>query len=529
MYATPTLTLTLTKILKDLLGLFICLTILRLMDKIRSYNILNLKDDIMSSGYHLIRNLSIVKNILQKEQTKLEAEFDKDLKSRSRILGTLNTKLPKKGLKHEEILALMNDCTKGENVKWEEGRISGAVYHGRHEHIELLNKAFGLYSISNPLHPDIWPSVMKFESEIIRMTASMVDGGLDSVCGCTTSGGTESIILAIKAHRDYYRERFNIQAPEMIVASSAHAAVDKACDLMGIKLVKLPCDPKTYRVDVGSFWRNITPNTIMMYSSAPSYPYGSIDPVRDLSALAVQFGIGLHVDLCLGGFILPFAKKLGYNIPDFDFSLPGVTSMSLDTHKYGYALKGSSVVLYRNKEYRHAQYFCYADWTGGMYTTPTIAGSRSGGLIAQCWASMMALGEDSYMEHTKDIMEVARTIADAVRKIDGLVLTGEVDAMIVCFDGAPGVNIYKVGDCMSKRGWSLNALQKPACLHICCTVTHVGKTDEFIKDLKDSVQEVLSNPGMKGGNAAIYGMTSALPSGPVNELLKVYNDVVLKV
>lgn len=203
--------------------------------------------------------------------------------------------------------------------------------------------------------------------------------------------------------------------------------------------------------------------------------------------------------------------------------------MSLDTHKYGYALKGTSVVLYRTKELRHSQYFCYADWTGGMYTTPTIAGSRSGGLIAQCWASMMSIGEEGYMQHTKDIMEVTRTIANGVSKIKGIKLCCPAEAMVVCFDGESGVNIYSVGDKMSKKGWSLNSLQNPASIHICCTVTHVGRESAFLKDLEDSVKEVLENPSLTEGNAAIYGMTSALPVGPVNELLKVYNDVVLKV
>jgi glutamate/tyrosine decarboxylase-like PLP-dependent enzyme len=211
----------------------------------------------------------------------------------------------------------------------------------------------------------------------------------------------------------------------MIVATSAHAAVDKACDLMNIKLIKLEPDPVTFRMDLQALVRNITPNTIMTYASAPSYPHGAIDPVQQMSDIAVRYGIGLHVDCCLGGFVLPFAKKLGYNIPDFDFGLPGVSSMSLDTHKYGYALKGTSVCLYRNKELRHAQYFCYAEWTGGMYTTPTIAGSRSGGLIAQCWASMMSLGEEAYLQHTKEIMHVCQTIAKGVASISGIALLGK--------------------------------------------------------------------------------------------------------
>eukprot|EP00597_Dinobryon_sp_UTEXLB2267_P004357 CAMPEP_0170076044 /NCGR_PEP_ID=MMETSP0019_2-20121128/13082_1 /TAXON_ID=98059 /ORGANISM="Dinobryon sp., Strain UTEXLB2267" /LENGTH=501 /DNA_ID=CAMNT_0010287421 /DNA_START=333 /DNA_END=1838 /DNA_ORIENTATION=+ len=486
---------------------------------------------ITTSLYNIFKKSSFMMNLIKKEQSKIEESFDKELKVKSRSIATSITCLPNKGIDHKDILDLMVKATKTENVPWETGRVSGAVYHGQHEHIHLLNAAFGMYSISNPLHPDIWPSVMKFESEIIAMTAALVsDADVSPVFGSTTSGGTESIILAIKAHRDFYREHYNIDRPEMVVGVSAHAAVDKACDMLGIKLIKVVLDPVSFSIDLTALKRALTPNTIMMYASAPSYPHGAIDPVRAMGRIAVERGIGLHVDCCLGGFILPFAKMLRKNnIPDFDFRVPGVSSMSMDTHKYGYALKGASVVLYKSKELRHSQYFCYADWTGGMYTTPTIAGSRSGGLIAQCWASLMALGREGYLRHAEQVLQVAANIKEGVQRVQGLTLLGPADAMIVCFTGKDGLNIYSVGDNMSKKGWCLNALQQPPCLHICCTVTHVGQESAFLSDLQAAVDEARTDPAEKEGKAAIYGMTSSLPAGPVNELLKVYNDVVLKV
>ena len=234
---------------------------------------------------------------------------------KTRALGTQNTILPEKGLAHEEILSLMSNAVEKENVIWEKGHLSGSVYHGQHEHQNFLTKCFAHYSLSNPLHPDIWPSVMKFESEIISMTAHLVDGGVSSICGCTTSGGTESIILAIKAHRDYYRDNYHIQEPELICTVSAHAAVDKACDLMNIKLIKVDIDPMTCKIDLHAVKRALSANTILIYASAPSYPHGAIDPVKELSQIAVKYGVGLHVDCCLGGFVLPFAKKAGFSIP----------------------------------------------------------------------------------------------------------------------------------------------------------------------------------------------------------------------
>ena len=537
----------LTRILQDALGLGLCTSVLTSLlqpGTLSGYSggsSSSFRKDFLEYVYQMATDLPLLGAVLRKkvakEAEKMEGDLEIELKAHSRAIGKQNGTLPVVGIPGSEILQLMKIQTAKENVVWQTGHVSGAVYHGISDHQDLLNQAFGLYSIANPLHPDIWPSGMKFESEIIAMTASLVAGGESTVCGCTTSGGTESIILAVKSHRDFYRRHFGITAPEVVCCVSAHAAVDKACDLMNIKLIKVPMNAE-YKADISAIRASIGPNTIMIYASAPSYPQGTIDNIEELSELAARCSVGLHVDCCLGGFVLPFMKKLGFHLPKFDFSLPGVTSMSLDTHKYGYALKGASVVLYRTKELRQAQYFCYADWTGGMYTTPTIAGSRSGGLIAQCWASLMAMGEEGYMKHTKDIVESTRMIAEGVRGIQGLELFGGAEVMIVCFgaakrkaatDGSPPLNVYSVSDYMSKtKGWSLNALQNPPCVHLCITVRHVGHEEAFLRDLREAVQHVLSSDDKLGGKAAIYGMTSGLPSGPVNTLLKAYNDVVLK-
>lgn len=540
-------------VVADSLGLFIFSQVIRGVLRLTSYSFESLKKMCKEAIFDLVKGLPPVQKQLNKEANKMYNDLERDLKSKSRgidfpsssssVKGSTSTSsatpssqmvLPKQAASAESIIALMQSVRKAEDTVWLEGRISGAVYHGEAVHQDLLNKAFSFYSLSNPLHPDVWPSCMKFESEVIAMTASLVKGNCDTVCGATTSGGTESIILAIKSHRDFYKEKFGVTSPEMICSSSAHAAVDKACDLMGIRLIKIPMNPETYQLDPHLVERAVGPNTILIYSSAPSYPQGVIDDISALSAIAVRYQVGLHVDCCLGGFFLPFAKKLGHPVPAFDFSLPGVTSMSVDTHKYGFALKGSSVVLYRNVQLRQAQYFCYADWTGGLYTTPTIAGSRSGGLIAQCWASMMALGEEGYLRHTKEILQSTKKIAEGVRGIDALRLCGPAAAMIVCFTTSSAfegkVNIYAVADLMSKKGWSINSHQSPPCVHLCCTVRQVGKEDAFLYDLKESVESIKANPAASShGSAAIYGMTSALPSGPVNTLLKVYNDVVLSV
>lgn len=242
-------------------------------------------------------------------------------------------RMPTKAMDDDALIQLMTDLAKGEDDKWKDGYVSGAVYSGEDDHLAVMNKAYELFSVSNPLHPDVWPSVRKFEAEVISMTASLLNGGNRSVCGTMASGGTESIILATKTHRDWFRAEHGITKPNIIAAVTAHAAIDKACDLLGIKLIKVAVDPVTFKVDVNTVRRKIDGNTIMMYASAPNFPQGTIDDIEELSVVAQKFNVGLHVDCCLGGFVLPFAVQIGYNLPKFDFELPGVTSMSCDTHK----------------------------------------------------------------------------------------------------------------------------------------------------------------------------------------------------
>jgi glutamate/tyrosine decarboxylase-like PLP-dependent enzyme len=255
--------------------------------------------------------------------------------------------LPKHGKDHHSIIQKLTKYSSQENSKWKNGYVSGTVYVADEGHSRLLSDVYQLYSLTNPLHPDVWPSVNQLEAEVCAMTASLLNGGNTNVCGCVSSGGTESIFLAVKAHWQFFGRRRGIRHPEVVSCQTAHAGLDKACEVLGIRNVRTPIDPNTFKIDHKLIERYITMNTIMIYASAPCYPQGVIDPISELSSIAVKHKVGLHVDCCLGGFVLPFAKQLGYlNIPDYDFILPGVTSMSCDTHKYGYSSKGSSVVLY---------------------------------------------------------------------------------------------------------------------------------------------------------------------------------------
>ncbi|MCA9698855.1 MAG: aminotransferase class V-fold PLP-dependent enzyme, partial [Myxococcales bacterium] len=287
--------------------------------------------------------------------------------------------LPEQGRSHDEILTQMRTFHEREDARWEQGYVSGAVYHGDRSHTAFLEQAYGLCSQTNPLHSDLWPSLGKYEAEIVAMTGKMLGSELagpeSSVCGVVSSGGTESILLAMKAYRDWGRAEKGIDRANIVAPASAHAAFDKAAQYFDIELRKVPVG-SDFRGDVRAMKRAMDRNTVCLVGSAPCFPHGVIDPIGELGELALERKVGLHTDACLGGFVLPWARELGYDVPDFDFRVAGVTSMSADTHKYGYAAKGTSVVLYRDKALRRHQWFTLTDWPGGIYFSPTFAGSR---------------------------------------------------------------------------------------------------------------------------------------------------------
>jgi len=445
---------------------------------------------------------------------------------------TTYTSIPAAGRPRQAILAEMEQMRALEAARWGKGYASGAVYHGAQDHIDFLNSVYALNSQANPLHADLWPSAIKFESEIVAMTAAMLGadqsgaepGTPGQICGTVSSGGTESILLAMKTYRDYAREKRGITKPEMIAPTTAHAAFDKAGEYFNIDVVRIPVGDD-FRADVATTEKAITDNTIVLVGSAPQFPHGVIDPIEQLSELARSRGIGFHTDACLGGFLLPWAKRLGYDVPPFDFRLPGVTSMSADTHKYGYAAKGTSVVLYRGRELRHYQYFTTTEWPGGLYCSPTFAGSRPGALSAACWAAMTTIGEEGYLESARRILEAAAKMKQGVVKNPDLELFG--DSLFVVAFGSKELDIYKVLDAMTERGWSLNGLHKPACMHLCVTLLHTepGVAERFIDDLKAAVAFVKDTPDWHGAMAPVYGMANTVPNrGVVADGMKEYMD-----
>jgi sphinganine-1-phosphate aldolase len=444
-------------------------------------------------------------------------------------------RLPAQGVPRDEVLRQMDDLAARERPRWDDGLASGAVYHGGEDHVAFLNRVYALSSQVNPLHADLWPSAAKYEAEIVAMTAGMLgadavptDDPARQVVGTVTSGGTESILLAMRTYRDWARATRRVKRPEVVAPTSAHVAFDKAAQYFRIKLVRVPV-AADYRADVAAMRRAVTRNTVALVGSAPSFPHGVVDPIEDLAAVARERRIGFHTDACLGGFVLPWARRLGYDVPPFDFGVPGVTSMSADTHKFGYAAKGSSVVLYRGTKLRSFQYFTATEWPGGLYFSPTLAGSRPGALSAVCWAALVATGEDGYLDATRRILETGAAIRSGIQDIPHLRVLG--DPLWVVAFASDTVDVYRVLERMTSRGWSLNGLHMPPAVHICVTLRHTqpGVAERFLADLRASVEEVVAQPATGEGMAPVYGLAATIPfRGMVRDLLKKYLDLLYR-
>jgi glutamate/tyrosine decarboxylase-like PLP-dependent enzyme len=355
------------------------------------------------------------------------------------------------------------------------------------------------------------------------MTLDLLNGGAATDAtpvGVVTTGGTGSILHAVLAYREYGAQQRSITTPNIIKPETAHPAFDKACHLFGIELRKAPVDPKTTQVDVDWVADHIDANTVALIGSACNYGYGTVDPMDELSDLALQRGVGLHVDSCLGGFILPFGQKLGYDVPIYDYRLPGVTSISADTHKYGYAFKGSSVCTFRDTAYRNAQYFFLTDWSGGKYCSPGIEGSRSGGLLAATWAAMVSFGWEGYLRYAKAIFETSAAMQDAVRSHPELDMLG--DPTFLFSFTSDQFDVYHVNDFMRPRGWRFNGQQYPNALHMAVTrpQTQPGVADAFARDLDEAVQYALEHKDEPAKSGAIYGGVAGGMTNEADEFIR---------
>nr|XP_060624829.1 sphingosine-1-phosphate lyase 1 [Anolis sagrei ordinatus] len=474
--------------------------------------------------FRFLRKLPFIGTEIQKQMSKTMDDMASGLSFLQDQRGYIKT-LPAKGLSQPEVLKMMKEYNAMGDVHWEDGKVSGTVYSGEEKLTNLLVKVYQEFAWSNPLHPDIFPGLRKMEAEVVRMACTLFHGGPNS-CGTMTSGGTESILMACKAYRNMAYEK-GIKYPEMLVPQSVHAAFDKAAHYFGMKIVHIPLT-KSMQVDVKAMKRAISKNTAMLVCSAPNFPHGVMDPIEEVAELAVKYDIPFHVDACLGGFLIVFMEKAGFPLKHpFDFQVEGVTSISADTHKYGYAPKGSSVILYRDTKYRHHQFFIAPDWQGGIYASPTIAGSRPGGLIAACWATMIHIGEDGYVEATQKIISTARYLESELRKIDNIFIFGNPEICVLAL-GSDTFDIYQLSNLLLTKGWNLNILQFPPSIHICLTLLHTkpGVAEQLLKDIRECIKEIMKDPKAKTtGMGAIYGMAQTIPDrSMISEIAGGYLD-----
>jgi glutamate/tyrosine decarboxylase-like PLP-dependent enzyme len=393
---------------------------------------------------------------------------------------------------------------------YKSGRLWSLVYYLDEEYADFQAQAYQAFSSANGLNPTAFKSLKQFETEIIAGVSEMLHGTPD-VCGVVTSGGTESCLLAVKTYRDMARAR-GVKQPEMVLPVTAHVAWFKASEYFDVKVRLLPLD-KDLRADVRKLPRLINRNTVMILGSAPEYPHGTIDPIEAFGAIAQKRGVPLHVDACVGGFILPFMEMNGRKLPLWDYRVPGVTSISADIHKYGFASKGASTITYRNLDYLKHQMFVQQDWPGGVFASPALLGTRPGGAYAAAWAAMQHFGKTGYRDLAKRTTKAFDTMRKAIEKMPDLYVMGDPSGPLLAYGSSnPDVNIYAVGDQMDAKGWKVNRLQNPDGLHAMITAGHLDVVDDYLRDLRDAVATVKAHPELaQSGSAATYGMMSHLP------------------
>ncbi len=426
-----------------------------------------------------------------------------------------NNIFPKKSTTKEQILGTLK-AMKAKDAPWQTGKVFAYIYKPSEDVTALINEAYTLYLSENGLDPTAFPSMLVLENEVVRMAADLLNGN-EQVVGNFTTGGTESIILAVKTARDYARQHFpHIKSPEIILPHTAHAAFYKACHYLDLRPITVPVDKNTFQAIPELMEKAITPNTILLVGSAPSYAQGVVDPIEDLAAIALKHKLLFHVDACVGGMFLPFAKNLGYNVPKFDFSVEGVTSMSMDIHKFGYAAKGASVILHRNADLRKFQLFAHSGWAGYSIVNTTVLSTKTGGPLAACWATLKYIAAEGYQNIVTQTMEGTQKIIEGVTKIEGLKVLGKPVMNMVAM-AADGLSVFRIADEMKKLGWFLQPQLATETsqenIHFSVILPNVPHVDTMLVDLERCVSKIKADAdenmledGNNGLLTAVMGM-----------------------
>ena len=410
--------------------------------------------------------------------------------------------LPAAGMSPEAIFAHLDEL-KIDDVRWRDGRAFTLVYYGGSDVLAVAEEAYRRYSSENALNTDAFPSLRTMQAEVVSIVGDWLHAGPDGA-GFMTSGGTESILLAVKGARERGRRERGVTEPNVVLPSSAHAAFEKGCHYFGLESRRVDVRPD-WRADVAAMDTAIDENTVLVVGSAPQYPQGVIDPITEIAALAASREISCHVDACMGGITLNYLARLGEAMPPWNFVVPGVTSMSVDLHKYGYTAKGASVIMYRTKQLRNDQVYVTDNWLGGLYGSSGVLGTKGGGSIAAAWAVMHLLGDEGYARVTAAARRACLQLAEAIAGTPELVLRARPDCTLLAFGAADEtqLDVFAVAAGLWRRGWYVDRQGPPPSLHCTVSVVHDGKIDEFVADLRASIAEALVT-SQPAGQAA-YG------------------------
>lgn len=403
--------------------------------------------------------------------------------------------LPAQGLDPDALFAQLEGF-RARDIPWRSGRTFAYVYDAGRELEAIGKRAHGAFLTENAIDPTAFPSLLRLEQEVVSIVARHLGGG-PGAAGTFTSGGTESIILAVKAARDHARATRALPGqPELILPTTAHAAFHKAADYLGLKVVAVDVDA-TFRADPAAVERAITASTVMIVGSAPSYAHGVIDPIGALAEVARRRGVWLHVDACVGGWLLPYWRRLGAPVPAFDLSVDGVSSLSVDLHKYAFCPKGASVVLYRDAALRKHHFYACTEWTGYAVINSAVQSSRSGGPLAAAWAVLHRLGDQGYLELARRTLEATRALVAGVKAIPGLRCVVEPDFCMLAAT-SDEVGVFHLVDAMQARGWflqpQLSYRGSPSSIHLSLSPQNALQVESLLEHLRAAVDEVRGLP-----------------------------------
>ena len=452
--------------------------------------------------------------------------------------------LPEKPYSKEEVVKKLEEYAKLDADPYSGKLFTIAFEAGAEEQRKLSHQAFNMFMDKNFLDFTEFRGPVKMEKEIIDIAKSLMNADEKAV-GTFTFGGTESVFLAVKAARDQFFIKKGFQIPEIVMPVTGHPCYDKAAEYMGLKLIRVPIDEETLEGDPEAIRAAITENTAMIVGSMPNWPFGTLDPIEEFAKIAEENDIWFHVDGCVGGFILPLLRKLGEPIPVFDFTIPGVSSISMDPHKFAYTSIGASVILFRKGFSKMLSQYVNLRWPGYPIVNPGVLSTRSAGPIAATWASLHHLGEEGYLELARRLLKARDMITDGLKKM-GFNIMGRPRSPIVAFS-SEDVNLFTLSDALMKKGWHVNPqrgidhLHIPRSIHLTVTPIHDRLAEQFLKDLAETKAEVEKMPpseieGMAKGFGMIMGMTAGEMDyeairqimGKVEENLERYGPELLK-